>query len=219
MSELHKAMAAAFPKIQGAVAQKTNPQFGSKYADLGCVIEAIKPALSENGLWFTQIIQNVPGCAAIETIIMHSSGESLSCGVVSIPIGKPTAQGYGSALTYARRYSLSAAFGVAPEEDDDGNAASEVQKSGSYKVCAPPPALLTEKEVRDLSKKIVIAIQNDDELNSALNEEEVFIFLQDWQKIEAIVPKVEKMLSSSRERILGAFCSWKAKHFSKKGET
>jgi hypothetical protein len=59
----------------------------------------------------------------VETVILHSSGQWLSCGVIAVPVVKNDAQGYGSALTYARRYSLSAAFGVAPE-DDDGNAAA-----------------------------------------------------------------------------------------------
>ena len=54
---------------------------------------------------------------------LHASGEWISCGILSLPVSKIDAQGYGSALTYARRYSLSAAVGVAPE-DDDGNLAS-----------------------------------------------------------------------------------------------
>ena len=69
-----------------------------------------------------QVIHDAENAACVETIILHSSGEWLSCGKLSVPVSKGDAQGFGSALTYARRYSLSAAFGVAPE-DDDGNAA------------------------------------------------------------------------------------------------
>ena len=114
MQNLAKAMASAFPDIEGAVKDKTNPHFRSKYADLGNVVDAIKPAIVKHGLWFTQVSHNVPEHAAIETIIVHSSGETMSCGVVAVPVSKQDAQGYGSAMTYARRYSLSAAFGVAP---------------------------------------------------------------------------------------------------------
>lgn len=123
IANLAKALAAAQGLIGGAIKDKTNPAFRSKYADLGAVVEAIREPLSRNGLSYVQIIHDAEGCAAIETLIMHASGEFLSCGVLSVPVSKRDAQGYGSALTYCRRYSLSAAFGVAPE-DDDGNAAS-----------------------------------------------------------------------------------------------
>ena len=57
------------------------------------------------------------------TVFVHESGETLECGILHVPASKQDPQGYGSALTYARRYSLMAACGIAPE-DDDGNAGS-----------------------------------------------------------------------------------------------
>lgn len=123
IKELSQAMAKAFPAIEGAIKGKANPAFRSKYADLSSVIDAVKPALADNGLWFRQVTHNVDGGVCVETIIHHASGESLSCGQLFVPATKQDAQGYGSALTYARRYSLMAAFGV-PAEDDDGNAAA-----------------------------------------------------------------------------------------------
>lgn len=122
MKELSAAMALAFAKIEGAVKGKTNPAFRSKYADLSSVVDAIKPALSEHGLWFRQITHPADGGVCVETVIHHASGEFLACGPLFVPASKQDAQGFGSALTYCRRYSLMAAFGV-PAEDDDGNAA------------------------------------------------------------------------------------------------
>ena len=122
MKELSAAMALAFAKIEGAVKGKTNPAFRSKYADLSSVVDAIKPALSEHGLWFRQITHPADGGVCVETVIHHASGESLACGPLFVPASKQDAQGFGSALTYCRRYSLMAAFGV-PAEDDDDNAA------------------------------------------------------------------------------------------------
>ena len=122
MKELSAAMALAFAKIEGAVKGKTNPAFRSKYADLSSVVDAIKPALSEHSLWFRQITHPADGGVCVETVIHHSSGEFLACGPLFVPASKQDAQGFGSALTYCRRYSLMAAFGV-PAEDDDGNAA------------------------------------------------------------------------------------------------
>jgi hypothetical protein len=120
--KISAAMAKAFPAIEGAVKGKVNPAFRSKYADLSSVIDAIKPHLAEHGLWFMQRTHPVDGGVGVETIIYHASGQSISGGILRLPAAKQDAQGYGSALTYCRRYSLMAAFGV-PAEDDDGNAA------------------------------------------------------------------------------------------------
>lgn len=124
IGELAAALVAAQANIEGAVKDKTNPHFRSKYADLSSVVDAIKKPLNDAGLSYTQVMHDADNAAKVETVILHKSGEWMSCGVISVPVSKHDAQGYGSALTYARRYSLSAAFGVAPE-DDDGNAASK----------------------------------------------------------------------------------------------
>lgn len=133
-------MALAFGKIEGAVKGKVNPAFRSKYADLSSVMDAIKPALAEHGLWFRQITHTVDGGVCVETIIHHASGESLACGPLFVPASKHDSQGYGSALTYCRRYSLQTAFGVSAD-DDDGNAAvaSKPEK---------PVARISEQESR-----------------------------------------------------------------------
>jgi len=123
IANLAAALVKAQAEIEGAAKDRLNPHFKSKYADLSSVMDAIKPALAKHGLAFVQVSHDSNNAAAIETVIVHSSGETMSCGIVSVPVSKGDAQGFGSAMTYARRYSLSAAFGVAPE-DDDGNAAA-----------------------------------------------------------------------------------------------
>lgn len=130
IANLSAAMAKAAPNIEGAVKGKVNPAFRSKYADLASVVDAIKPHLEPHGLWFRQVLHSGERGVGVETIIHHSSGESLSCGVLFLPASKQDAQGFGSAITYARRYSLMAAFGV-PAEDDDGNAAAGRQNGRS----------------------------------------------------------------------------------------
>jgi hypothetical protein len=121
--KLSKALVSAQAEMGGAAKGKTNPHFKSKYADLESVMEAIKPVIAKHALAFIQVGHDADSAAGIETIILHDSGEWLSAGKTLVPVSKSDAQGYGSALTYARRYSLMAAFGVAPE-DDDGNAAA-----------------------------------------------------------------------------------------------
>jgi hypothetical protein len=129
LKELATALAKAQGEIKGALKDSSNPFFKSKYADLASVVEAIREPLASNGLSYVQVAHDSESAAKIETLILHSSGEWLSCGAVSVPVSKADAQGFGSAMTYARRYSLSAAFGVAPE-DDDGNAAAKAAPKG-----------------------------------------------------------------------------------------
>ena len=132
---LAKAMAKAQATLEGASKDRTNPHFKAAYATLSSVVDAVKSATANTGLSYTQVIHDKESAACVETIIMHESGEFLCCGPMSVPVSKHDAQGFGSALTYARRYSLSAAFGVAPE-DDDGNAAAKTapeKKNGTLR--------------------------------------------------------------------------------------
>lgn len=121
-------IAAAFVKAQKAFnpALKTsvNPHFKSRYVGLDGCVEAVIDALNDNGIALMQHTSECENGVIIETIFLHESGEILNCGKLHVPASKMDAQGYGSALTYARRYSLMAACGIAPE-DDDGNAASK----------------------------------------------------------------------------------------------
>ena len=131
-SKLVAALVKAQAKMEGAKKDSENPHFRSKYADLASVVDAIKPVAEEFGLAYFQRFHDNEGGIAIETIILHESGEQLSNGVLRVPATKQDAQGYGSAITYARRYSLQTAFGIAPEEDD-GNAAAEAKKKDTEK--------------------------------------------------------------------------------------
>jgi hypothetical protein len=126
---LASAMAAAFGEIESATKSANNPHFKTKYADLTAVIEAIKPALIKHSLFFTQHPLPSEGGVTVETKLHHAGGESFSLGTLFVPANKNDAQGFGSALTYARRYALVTAFGV-PVEDDDGNAAARGQSQG-----------------------------------------------------------------------------------------
>ena len=117
------ALAKAQMNMGKALKQSANPAFKSKYADLSNVIEACLPALNESGIALIQPTGEDDHGRYVETVLIHGeSGESLSCRVPLI-ISKNDMQGYGSAVTYARRYGLMALTGIAPE-DDDGNAAA-----------------------------------------------------------------------------------------------
>ena len=120
-------IASAFVKAQKAfgpaLKSSTNPHFRSRYADLSACVEAVIDALNANGIALMQKTYECKEGVMVETVFVHESGEVMESGMLHVPAVKHDAQGFGSALTYARRYSLMAACGIAPE-DDDGNAAS-----------------------------------------------------------------------------------------------
>lgn len=183
MKELFTALAAAQAEMEAATKDSANPFFKSKYADLNSVMGAVKPALAKHGLAFVQVCHDVEHAAKIETVIIHSSGQQFSCGAVSVPVGKHDAQGYGSALTYARRYSLAAAFGVGAE-DDDGNAAAkakpakvELPKAGPE---AHAPAKLgfdmLDRETQDYLRSVGMEVQtlcNKGDISGAVERIEI----------------------------------------------
>jgi hypothetical protein len=146
-------MALAFGEIEAATKSANNPHFKSKYADLGSVIDAVKPALIKHGLFFVQMSHEAQGGVCVETVLHHSGGEALSCGKLFVPANKNDAQAHGSALTYARRYSLMTAFGV-PAEDDDGNAASK----SAPKAAEPVEQVVITDAQRDMIQQIAAAV-------------------------------------------------------------
>jgi len=119
------ALAAALAKAQAtfkpAIKDASNPFFKSKYVDLAGAIDATRDALSANGLAIVQATDIGPSGITVNTQLCHASGEWISAVYPVNPV-KNDPQGIGSALTYARRYSLMALVGIAAE-DDDGEAA------------------------------------------------------------------------------------------------
>lgn len=141
MSEKINALAEALAKAQGemknAVKGCDNPFFKSKYADLAECLNVAREPLSKNGLSIFQANEGIveSNKLAVTTLIMHSSGQFIKV-TSSYPIQKNDAQGFGSTLTYARRYSLTAALGLA-QEDDDGNLACEPVEKWQYQPKEP----------------------------------------------------------------------------------
>ena len=124
MEKIAPAFIKAKKEFGPALKDRTNPAFKSKYADLGACLDAVDDALLNNGIALIQETFMDDSGVTVETVFIHESGELLRGGKLHVPASKQDPQGYGSALSYARRYSLMAACGIAPE-DDDGNAASQ----------------------------------------------------------------------------------------------
>lgn len=183
-------MAAAFAEIEGATKSVTG-QVGQqkyKYADLTAVIEAIKPPLIRHGLFFTQRPQPSEGGVTVATMLHHVSGEWMELGALFVPANKNDAQGFGSALTYARRYALVTAFGV-PVEDDDGNAAARGTQQASA-VSPPQPKPARGAQHSALKTKLRGFVH---ELNGCGDGDELSCFLAMPESIKTIEETQEKL--------------------------
>jgi hypothetical protein len=120
--------------MQSAEKDETNPHFQSAYATLAAVWDACRAPLSKHGLSVVQATEPFAGGMLLHTRLMHSTGQFIES-VYEVRPTQATPQGFGSALTYARRYSLMALVGVAADDDDDGNEAS---KKGKTNVATNP---------------------------------------------------------------------------------
>ena len=106
------------------LATGTNPHFKSEYAPLDEVIKAVKEPLNKNGIFFLQKVYLAENGQCVETEF-HGHGAVVKGGKVYVVADKKTPQGYGSSLTYAKRYSLQTACGLPTGDDDDGNEAEK----------------------------------------------------------------------------------------------
>ena len=128
IGELAKALAKAQGAMTSAKKSAVNPHFKSKYADLAEVIDSIRKPLSDNSIALTQLnTTDENGNVSVTTMLMHESGEFIGSTFSAKP-QQVTVQGYGSTITYLRRYSAMAIAGLA-SDDDDGQAASMPQAS------------------------------------------------------------------------------------------
>ena len=132
-TKLAKAMIEVQKEITPATKDATNPFCKNKYATLNSVMDACRPALNAHGIWLTQLPMPAPielgtGHIGLLTKLTHAESGQWQASFTVAPLPKNDPQGMGSALTYCRRYALTAMLGMVME-DDDGNAASYPTKS------------------------------------------------------------------------------------------
>jgi hypothetical protein len=174
MKNIATALVKAQKAFGPALKTSTNPHFKSRYADLSACVEAVMGGLNDNGIALVQQLHEAEHGVTVETVFIHESGEMLNCGKLFVPATKQDAQGFGSALTYARRYSLMAACGIAPE-DDDGNAASRKPEKSTLDAKRLADAIQRIKEGKyttiKLRETFALTPEQDAQVISALSGE------------------------------------------------
>ncbi|HLG26732.1 MAG TPA: ERF family protein [Paenisporosarcina sp.] len=204
-SETIGALAKALSTFQGEVKQplkdKDNPFFKSKYVPLENVVEAITEISAKHGLSFLQYPVNQENKVGIITILMHSSGEFIETEPIYATPTKQDAQAAGSVITYLKRYSLSAVFGITSDEDDDGNNGSGNSKpkqpynAPKPNQSKPPEAPLQDgpKMISDAQVKLLKTKLGNVSKNTGTDKEQVYKSVQDHLNIH----KATKELTSS----------------------
>ena len=162
-SESIKELAIALNSFQGKLKavkkDATNPFFKSHYATLDAIWETIREPLATAGLAVTQTLSQAnDGKTLLDTSLLHTSGEWISGSMLINPV-KDDPQGLGSAISYARRYSLCAMLGVVADEDDDANVATK-----------PKPKVVTKPPITQPSSKTIKSA----EATTTLTTEELY---------------------------------------------
>jgi hypothetical protein len=150
-STLNAALVAALSDMRNIAKDKVNPHFRSKFTSLDAILETVRPIMAKHGLAITQLPEFRDGLAGVTTRIIHKSGESTESTLL-LPLKDQSAQGVGSALTYARRYSISAVCGIASDEDEDGQQASTPAKKTITQPVIPKPRFQPRNEVAALEE-------------------------------------------------------------------
>jgi len=131
LNEIATALAKAQAEMSNPAFDAANPHFRNRFASLAAVRNAVVPHLAKHGISLVQDIQSTENGIACYTILTHASGQQMRFGPLTLPASKGDAQGFGSAATYARRYSLMAVCGVVGDADDDAEAAVGREAKGS----------------------------------------------------------------------------------------
>jgi hypothetical protein len=156
ITDLASALCLAQAEMGGAVKDSNNPFFKSSYADLTSVIKVMKEPFARHGLSFVQLPVTSEGGrgVGVATMLMHNSGQWIQSEYL-LPLDKVTAQGAGSAITYARRYALQAMAGI-PAVDDDGES---LMVRTAPPVVSPPPQKRVNKKLTQEVVALVVESQ------------------------------------------------------------
>jgi len=153
IAELAKALASFQSEVKQPLKDKANPFYKSKYVPLENVVEAITNIAPKHGLSFIQYPVNQDNKVGVVTILMHSSGEWIETEPIFAQPAKQDPQATGSVITYLKRYSLSAVFGITSDEDDDGNNATfgDSQPKTQYK--PTQPKMISPAQIKAIGAK------------------------------------------------------------------
>lgn len=193
MKEIAAALVKAQKAFGPALKTSTNPHFRNKYAALDACIEAVIDALNDNGIMLMQQTSLCEDGVIVETLFIHESGEMMGGGKLHVPAAKQDPQGYGSALTYAKRYSLQSACGIAPEDDDGEHGTKSVQQKQAAPAAPKPAAKApTKVEGKDTPWQLKIVAKPDGDHG-------------EWSQLVIDATMLQLQQATSEEQVMSIF--------------
>lgn len=200
INEISKAMSLAQGEMKPASKSTVNPFFKSTYASLSQVMDSIREPFAKNNLCIFQDVQSTDHGISVSTRVCHASGQWIEFGPMEVPLTKKDAQGVGSATSYGKRYSLSAAVGVVSDvEDDDGEGAMPKDRDSKARKEPKPDA----SPVIDYDKRKVLnnlADQCDPKYMATLYGYIKSQGVDGFEKLtESLYPKILKGMTQNAE--------------------
>lgn len=210
---IYEAMLAVQSELTNPIKSATNPHFKSKYATLPDIRDMITPILAKHGLYCIQPVQTGDMGAYLETNIIFAPTGEKAVSIMPLMLDKQTAQGMGSAITYARRYALCAILNIAADDDDDGNAASQPKPEQK----GMPGRMADDKDVQDdLKASGYDAKAVYDTVMYELNACDDSDMLADWVKVNKTTRRMQGLPSDLKDDVTSSYNKLK-QHFADKG--
>lgn len=175
IGELAKALAKFQASVKQPLKDANNPFFKSKYVPLENVVESITESAGALGLSFIQYPVNADNRVGVITILMHESGEWIETEPIYATPAKQDPQATGSAITYLKRYSLSAVFGITSDEDDDGNSNAQPNNQNNYRQQQPPKQQVNNSNISDAQIKAMKAKLNNLHKNTGIEMQTIYV--------------------------------------------
>lgn len=195
---LSKSLVQANKEVKNPKKNANNPHFKNDYATLDSVIESYKEAYLNNGISVLENPVSSDGMVGVEITLLHNSGQFITHDPFLLPPGKNTAQGFGSSITYGRRYALSAVMNIAADDDDDGNAASDQNNQRPQRRQQDP---ITQEQVGTIKTKAMnFASMRNADINDVYGALQVNDLTQlSKTKADKVIDHLDKWIDKAKE--------------------
>jgi hypothetical protein len=171
--DIYSALFAVQKELEPVTKDSVNPHYRSKYASLLAVTEKVRPILHKHGVLVLQpTAAGENGGLMLITQLVHIPSKTSVTSMLQMPLSKQDPHGVGSGIKYSRRYALESLLGILTDEDDDGNAASELnEKPYKKKAVDEAPAKEGGLSIPDTLSPFIATIMTEENLKTYWNKE------------------------------------------------
>lgn len=202
IQDLAKSLVTANKTVGNPKKNAINPHLKNKYATLDAVIFAYKESYLSNGITVLENPKTEDGRVGVEITLLHETGQYITHDPFMLPPGKNDAQGHGSAVTYARRYALSAVMNISADDDDDGNGAQQKPQGQQSKPPYKKPSSETPKDNGMISPAQIKALGTKTGIIAKANGEEQKTVYENAIKVFGITKSTRELTKGEASKII-----------------